>query len=332
MPTVSSAGTDQSVVAGRRFEGQFRRIAREIGRCRIGLVLSPGSARGLAHIGVIQVLEENGIEVDLVVGSSIGAFIGAHWAYGYNGQQMEELARELDRPWGLLKVLDPLLPPRRAFFQGRKLNRWMGKKLKGIRFSELSVPLRVVGTRLSTMEPVVFSEGDVASAVHASCAIPGIVLPVEKNGELYIDGGVSDPLPVGLLREMGIERIIAVSTVFSPTLKRECISSPNFPEASRLLFSSLGQVLNRHLNYFADGNIMDIVMRAMEGGQIHLVERDVLLADVVLQPITCDGHWYEFNNPGKYISLGREEAERQLGKIRSLLNRKDVINENVGVN
>ena len=77
---------------------------------------------------------------------------------------------------------------------------------------------------------------------------------------------------------------------------------------------------------------MDTVMRSMEGGQIHIVERDLLRADVVLQPITCDSEWYEYNKPGKYVACGRQEAERQLNKIYSLLNQKVEVNENINVN
>ena len=323
-------GPNRDRVAERRYNAQFRRIAREIGRCRIGLALSPGSAKGLAHIGVIQVLEENGIDVDVIAASSMGAFVAAHWACGYNGQDMEELALELDKRWGLLELLDFVLPPRRAFFLGRKIKNRLRRTLGYTRFADLSIPLRIVASNINTMEPEVFSEGDVVSAVRASCSIPGIFIPTEINGETYIDGGVTNPLPVDVLEEMGIENIIAVSTVLSPSYMRECASIDK-NKGNRNPIKGLLRFLNKHLNYFADGNIMDTVMRSMEGGQIHIVERDLLRADVVLQPITCDAEWYEYNKPRKYISCGRQEAERQLDKICSLLNRKVEVIENIMV-
>ena len=321
-------GPDYDREVERRYNAQFRRIAREIGRCRIGLALSPGSAKGLAHIGVIQVLEENGIDIDVVVASSMGAYVAAHWASGYNGRDMEKLARSLEKRWALLELLDLVFPPRRAFFLGKKIKRRLRRALGHARFADLSIPLRIVASNITTMEPEVFSEGDVVSAVRASCTIPGIFVPMEINGESYIDGGVTNPLPVDVLEEMGIENIIAVSTVSSPIYMQECASTYK-SSGNRNLIKGLFRFLNKHLNYFANGNIMDTVIRSMEGGQIHLVERDLLRADVVLQPITCESQWYEYNNPGKYIACGRQEAERQLEKICSLLNRKVAVNENI---
>ncbi len=324
-------GPDYDREVERRYNAQFRRIAREIGRCRIGLALSPGSAKGLAHIGVIQVLEENGIDIDVVAASSMGAYVAAHWAYGYNGRDMERLSRGLEKRLGLLELLDFVLPPRRAFFLGRKIKDRLRRALGYARFADLSIPLRIVASNINTMDPDVFSEGDVVSAVRASCTIPGVFVPMEINGETYIDGGVTNPLPVDVLEEMGIENIIAVSTVLSPSYMRECASTYK-NNGNRNFFKGLFRLLNKHLNYFAEGNIMDTVMRSMEGGQIHIVERDILRADVVLQPITCESQWYEYNKPGKYIACGRQEAERQLDKICSLLNRKVEVNENINYN
>ena len=324
-------GPDYDREVERRYNAQFRRIAREIGRCRIGLALSPGSAKGLAHIGVIQVLEENGIDIDVISATSMGAYVAAHWAYGYNGRDMERLSRGLEKRFGLLELLDFVLPPRRAFFLGRKIKNRLRQALGHARFADLSIPLRIVASNINTMEPEVFSEGDVVSAVRASCTIPGVFVPMEINGETYIDGGVTNPLPVDVLEEMGIENIIAVSTVLSPSYMRECASTDKH-NGDRNFIKGFFQFVNRHLNYFADGNIMDTVMRSMEGGQIHIVERDLLRADVVLQPITCDSEWYEYNKPGKYIACGRQEAERQLNKICSLLNQKVEVNENINVN
>src|SRR4029450_8466104 len=102
-------GASEFIDRGGNFALHTKRLAREIGRCRIGLALSSGSAKGLAHIGVIQVLEENGIEIDCIAGSSMGAYVGAHWAYGLNGEQLEKIARETEGRWGYLRLLDPML-------------------------------------------------------------------------------------------------------------------------------------------------------------------------------------------------------------------------------
>lgn len=292
---------------------QLRRIAREIGRCRVGLALSSGGARGLAHIGVIQVLEENGIEIDAVAGCSMGAYVGAVWAYGHNGFACEKIARDLERRWGLLRLVDPVIPPRQGFLRTRRVARRLRRAIGATCFVELDRPLRIVATDLETLDRVVFSHGQVALAVEASIAIPGVCVPVSLGGRQYIDGGISDPLPADVLSEMGVERIIAVNTLPTPGHLANCtIAAP--PAAS----SGLGALLNKHLNYFARGNLCDILMRANFGGQMRVAEQTARICDVVLRPWTCDSRWHDFTNPGKYISLGRKVAEERLAEIKAL--------------
>ena len=200
----------------RRFGLHVNRLAREIARCRVGLALSSGGAKGLAHVGVIQVLEEQGIEVDAIAGSSMGAYVGAMWAYGLEGHALEKIAREHEGRWGLFSIVDPVLPPRRGFIRTRRILRRFRRSLGEAHFSDMIRPLRVLATRLDTLERVVFASGVVAQAVEASIAIPGICVPVTIDGEVYVDGGVADPLPVDVLEEMGIERIIAVNAIPTP--------------------------------------------------------------------------------------------------------------------
>src|SRR5258708_36371965 len=113
-------------------------------------------------------------------------------------------------------MLDPVLPPRRGFIRTRRIMRRLRRSLGEAHFSDMVRPLRVVATRLETMERVVFASGVVAEAFEASIAIPGICVPVRVEGEDYVDGGVADPLPVDVLEEMGIERIIAVNAIPTP--------------------------------------------------------------------------------------------------------------------
>ena len=141
------------------FKFDLRRLAREIGRCRVGLALSSGGAKGLAHIGVLQVLEEHGIEVDFVAGTSMGSYIGALWAFGHDGQFIERKARELEGKWGLLKLIDPAFPPRRGFIQGHAIRERLERSIGNARFEQLARPLRVVTTRFDTLERVVFDTG-----------------------------------------------------------------------------------------------------------------------------------------------------------------------------
>jgi NTE family protein len=308
------------------FEADIRRLAREIGGKLVGLALSSGAAKGFAHIGVIQVLEENGIEVDIIAGSSMGAYVGSLWAYGYNGPELERLARELEGRWAVWSLIDPVFPPRQGFLGGFRVKKRLMRSLGTARFAELARPFRVLATNLETLERFVFAEGEVATAVHASIAVPGICVPINIGGETYIDGGIADPLPVDVLREMGVSRIIAVDVIPTPerircALKAERELARLQHEKRRRLFSR-ELSLDRQLNFFARGNLFEILMRSIQGAQARLAEASCSTADVVLRPNIGDDRWLDYRNPGKFMALGREAAERHLEQIKALVSKK----------
>jgi NTE family protein len=302
------------------FATDLRRLAREIGKCRVGLALSAGGAKGLAHIGVIQVLEENGIEVDVIAGCSMGAYVAAVWGCGCDGKEMETLAREVEGRWSVWRLIDPVFPPREGFIRGRAVKRRLQKTIGDAHFSDLTRPIRVVATNLYTLDRAVFSSGEVASAVHASIAIPGVCAPVMIDGHTYIDGGIADPLPADVLEEMGIDRIIAVNTIPTPAYMRCCLEMEREQEELHGRRHVFLKALNRQINYFAPGNILDIMMRAVHGAQIRVAEEACRHAGVVLRPLGMDARWYEFDKPVKYIALGRRVAEEHLEEIKSLVN------------
>jgi len=309
------------------FDADLRRLAREIGRKRIGLALSSGGAKGLAHIGVIQVLEENGIEVDVIAGCSMGAYIGAVWGHGCDGGLMEKLAREVEGRWGLWNLVDPVFPPRTGFIRGVSIKGRLQRTIGAAHFSELARPIRVVATNLYSLGRAVFANGEVASAVHASFAIPGVCTPVVIEGEAYVDGGIADPLPVDVLEEMGINRIIAVNTIPTPAYLRCCLEMEREQESLHGRRHKILKRLNRRFNYFAPGNVLDVMMRAVHGAQIRVAEDASRRADVVLRPLSMDGHWYEFDKPAKFIAMGRRVAQEQLGEIRALIGRRETLYE-----
>jgi NTE family protein len=314
-----------------QFRADLRRLAREICGRLVGLALSSGAAKGFAHVGVLQVLEENGLEVDVVAGASMGAYVGALWAYGCNGQELERLSRELEARWALWTLVDPAFPPRRGFLRGYAVKRRLMRSIDHARFADLIRPLRIVAANLSTLERVVFTSGEVATAVHASSAVPGICVPVTTGGETYADGGIVDPLPVDILHEMGINRVIAVNVIPTPDriccaiqaeLERKRINETNARKLLRKLFP-----LNRQMNYFARGNLLEILMRSLHGAQIRMAEASCQMAEVVLRPEIYDDSWLDYRNPRKFIALGREEAQRHLEEIKALMNRPETPHE-----
>jgi NTE family protein len=320
----------QAAPAG-SFSADLRRLAREIGGCLIGLALSSGAAKGFAHIGVIQVLEENGINVDVVAGSSMGAYVGALWAHGCDGRELERLARELETRWAFLSLIDATFPPHRGFMRGFAVKKRLMQSIGHSRFADLVRPLRIIAANLATLERVVFASGEVADAVHASTAVPGICVPITINGETYTDGGIVDPLPVDVLREMGVARVIAVNVIPTPERIRHGIEAElelaRYKRThGRKLFGKAPPP-ERQVNYFARGSMLEILLRSVQSGQIRMAEASCLQADVVLRPDIYDDRWLDYRHPGKFIALGRQAAERHLAEITSLVARKEVSHE-----
>ena len=300
-----------------QFAGHLRRLGREMCGCQVGLVLSSGAARGLAHVGVLQVLEENGIEVDIVAGSSMGAYIAAVWGAGYGGHEMERFAREIEGFRGLWRLMDPAIFPRRGFLLTDRVRKRLEATIGALHFSDMTRPIRIIATRLDTLERVVFSSGSVVEAVLASLAIPGICVPVMRGGVPYVDGGICDPLPVDALTDIGVRKIIAVNTIATPQTIKACSGEIAASEPSGRTWR---RALNTWFNPFASGNSFDTLMRSMHAAQTRLAEASCRNANVVLRPYSCEGRWHDFSMPARYISLGRHEAEAKLREIRKLIN------------
>lgn len=255
---------------------------------RIGIALSCGGAKSLAHVGVIQVLEENGVKVHAIAGSSMGAYIGALWAAGFNGAALADLAAEINSRRKLWKLADLTLLPRRGFVRGNKLKRLLERSLGDLRFSELDVDLSIIATRLHSLERVILRSGRLVDAIRASCAMPGIFVPVElDDGHEYVDGGIVSPLPVRELK--GVDRIIAVNTL--PDTR-----SPNQKQ----------------------GGIFGVTLDAITAAQMRLSIQAGRRADVLLQPVCHDGHWRDYTNFAHYIALGRDAALEKIEAIKAL--------------
>ena len=180
-------------------------------RKRVGLALSGGIARAPTHIGVLSALERGGIPVDYVAGVSAGSILGAAYCAGLNLDDVREIA--LKARWG--RVSRPVWP-KDGFVTFDRLEQFLIDLVGDLTFLDLKIPFVVQATDLETGEPHVFSEGRIAPAVVASCSVPGFVVPVELNGRLYGDGGVSNNLPVAAVRMMGAEFVIGVD-LFRPS-------------------------------------------------------------------------------------------------------------------
>ncbi len=175
--------------------------------CCIGLALGSGSARGWAHIGVIRELEKHGIRPHVVAGTSIGALVGAAYVMG-RLRELEVWVRKLTR-WDVIRFLDVRLAGG-GLIEGERLRSFFLQKVEEARIEDLPVPFAAVATDLRTGREVWFREGPVSEAVRASVAVPGLFTPARVGGAWYVDGGITNPVPVSVCRALGADIVIAV--------------------------------------------------------------------------------------------------------------------------
>lgn len=250
---------------------------------RIGLALGGGAARGFAHIGVIQVLEENGIKPDLVVGTSAGSLVAALYASGKTGQEMTSMAQTMDEG----SITDWAFPTR-GLIRGEALARYVREQTGNKPIEAMKLPLGIVATDLDSGLPILFQRGDTGVAVRASSSVPAVFQPVRIGTREYVDGGLVSPVPVRFARQMGAEMVIAVD-----------ISSP--PDGN------------------ATSDVMKMLLQtfAIMGKSInHFELRD---ADIVLRPALTGVSSADFSARLRAIQAGREVAQRLLPEIRSRL-------------
>lgn len=173
-------------------------------RLSVGLVLSGGAARGLVHIGVLSVLEEYGVGIDLIVGASFGSLVAAYFASGYSPEQMLDYAREF-RLW----PLRDFRPPWTGFFSGERVQRLFERGLGSTRIEDLSIPVVILAADLEREEPVLLERGSLPVALCASSAFPGLFAPVRVEGRLLTDGGIVGSVAVGVARKKGAGLVLS---------------------------------------------------------------------------------------------------------------------------
>jgi NTE family protein len=174
-------------------------------RLRVGLALGGGVARGIAHVGVLRELERNNIPIDLIAGTSVGSLVGGGYASGLSPDDLAELARKIR--WS---DLGRVTVSRLGFFNSARMETFINNAFPLKKIEEMRIPLGVVATDIQEGRMVVFTEGDVALAIRASCAIPCYFTPVMVNGRMMVDGGLVGHLPASVARGMGADLVIAV--------------------------------------------------------------------------------------------------------------------------
>ena len=252
---------------------------------RIGLALGGGAARGFAHVGVIQVLEEAGIRPTLVAGTSAGSLVAAIYASGKNGAQLQQVAETMEEA----TIADWTLPIfGRGLLRGDALARYVNGQVSSRLIENMPLPLGIVATDLNTGLDTLFQRGDTGTAVRASSAVPAVFQPVKISGREYVDGGLVSPVPVRAARKMGAELVIAVD-----------ISSP--PEGN------------------LSAGTLDILLQTFSimGKSINTFElRD---ADIVVRPVLTGISSADFGARKRSIDAGRQAMLLALPQLRAAI-------------
>jgi len=183
-------------------------MIKKIKNKKIGLVLGSGGSKGLAHIGVIKALKKKNINIDYIAGSSIGALISAYFAMNNDINKLEKIFLQHDWKTGL-SIIDPSFNG--GLVKGEKLEKLVKEIIGDFKFNETKIPLAITATDLITGNGIVFKDGDIIKAVRASMSVPIIFQPIEYKNKLLADGGLSNPLPVDVIKSMGANFVIAVN-------------------------------------------------------------------------------------------------------------------------
>ena len=252
---------------------------------KLGLALGGGAARGFAHIGVIQVLEENGIKPDMVVGTSAGSVVAAFYASGKTGAQLQWLADSMDE----MQLTDWTVPfLSRGMLRGEALGRYINSQLNGLRIEDVKMPLGIVATDLQTGDGILFRRGDISTAVRASSAVPSVFEPVRIGNKDYVDGGLVSPVPVRYARQMGADIVIAVDISSRP----EDAKTSDMLKVLLQTFSIMGKSIS----------------------QLEMTQ-----AEVVVRPVMPDVGSTEFAARKKSIEAGRAAMKLALPALKAAL-------------
>lgn len=266
---------------------------------KIGLALGGGAARGLAHIGVLQVLKKEGVPIDIIAGTSAGAVIGAAYAFDLDVERIT--CEALDTNW---KKMAPLIDPsllRSGFIKGRKIRTLISTFVgEDVDFNRLKIPFACVATDIETGEEVVINSGSVLDGVRASISLPGIFAVARHEGRYVVDGGLTTPVPVHVVRRMGADLVIAVNV--NPGI------TGRMPKTYR-----------RRVAAHKEPNIIQVLLQSFFITTYAVAQHALENTDILIEPETAEIGSGDFHRARELIDFGREAAEKALPQITKLL-------------
>lgn len=280
---------------GEDYSRALRRISREVGEVLVGLALGSGGAYGFAHIGVLRILEENKIPIDMICGSSVGSVIAALWALGYDADHIEKFMIEFANKVNLFSFRGFSFPFK-GLWRAKYLENILKKIFKDKTFCDLKHPLKIVVFDFLRKDAKVLEEGPLYKAVAASCALPGIFEPINFKGQVFLDGGVLIPLPTKILLNYGTNKIIAVN-----------------------ITPSQEEIMNEY-NKRNKLHILDFIFGSIETMQRQFIEQAVIIADVVIHPNFGNLGWLEFERVKEFVKKGETATSNKLDEIKKIIN------------
>ena len=280
---------------------------------KLGLVLGSGAARGLAHIGILKVLHDAKIPIDIISGTSIGALIGALYAAGIHPNEL--IKRAISLNWiSILNLLDPTIN-KSGLIRGEKIERFISTLIGNIRFEDLKIPFACQCTDINSGKIISFKKGNLVEAIRASISVPGIMIPVEYNGNQLVDGGLIDPVPVKEAQILGASHVIAVDVT------TDVQKYTSYQEKKKNgIFS----------NFFSKKihipNTYQIILKS-----IYIMESEIarhnLAAnspDILIKPQIDQFRLFEFYKTKEIIETGIKAAKDNLNNIRNLISQENV--------
>ncbi len=292
---------------------------------KIGLALGGGGARGGAHIGVIRALEEEGIKIDYIAGTSIGAFVGGIYAAG-GLDFLEEFACKITRQ-KLIKYMDIRMSTK-GVLSGDKVHKLLNEKLLPKKtFHGLNIPFCAIATDSLTAEELQINSGKLSDAIRSSISLPGIFHPFEKDGRYLVDGGLVNPMPVNVVRKMGADIVIAVDLNHNNINEKKeemKVESVNLWEEIRLNYKNTGKVIKKKIDYLKKSkgpNIIEVLGNSINIMQDQITQKNLIKypADILIRPKLDVVTIFDFHRSPEIIKQGYEATKKIMPEILKIL-------------
>ena len=316
---------------------------------KIGLALGAGGARGLVHVGILKVLHKQGIKIDYIAGTSMGAVVGAAYAVGRSPLEIEKLVMSTN--WK--KIIDFTIP-KQGLIEGAIVRKKLRDLVYNFEFKQLNIPLQVVCYNMTKSHQVVFRKGDVAQALRASISIPGIFTPVRIGSDNYIDGAVANPTPYDIVRKMGADIVIAVDIyqereqkvrspvirdqTFTKELKRKFVTDELAYFKDFLIPDRWPKFVQKTLDWTFDKLLYPArILKMLAGKEMLPITKtmyktvDILTRNLAKERLACaevdiliipnfsNYKWSDFGSSQRIINIGEKEMKKKLPDLMKLL-------------